>query len=74
MAKAKYSARGLNVNFVRGHAYLGGFIGSQRLKKDWLEQKMEVWTKAVETLGELARHYPQAVHAAVTISLQSKWQ
>ena len=74
VAKAEYTARGLDVKFVRGHAYLGGFVGSHRLKKEWLEQKVEVWTKAVETLGEVARRYPQAVHAAVTISLQNEWQ
>ena len=74
VARQEYAQRGLNVTFVCGHAYLGGFVWSQRLKKAWLEEKVEVWSRAVETLGAIARHYPQDVHAAVTISLQNEWQ
>ncbi len=68
-AAEAYARHGLTTSFSRGQAYLGGRIGSQRLKAAWLEDKVTVWTNAVVTLASVARRYPQSIHAAVTLSL-----
>ena len=64
-----YARQGLTTFFSCSQAYLGGHIGSQRLKATWLEDKVTVWTDAVVTLASVARRYPQSVHAAVTLRL-----
>jgi hypothetical protein len=52
VAKAAFDEYGLDIQFTRGHVYLGGFIGSGETKRAWIDEKVEVWASAV---GMLAR-------------------
>ena len=66
---------GLTINFTNeGKRYLGGFIGSAKGKKIWLEEMVEKLVTAVETLAIVAEKYPQTAYVGFTIGLQNKWQ
>ena len=44
------------------------------LKDEWLEDKIAIWTEAVETLAKIAVKYPQTAYAGFTFVLQNEWQ
>ena len=62
------------IRFTRGTRYLGGFIGSDSLKQQWLEESCAKWAAAVRTLAKLAPKWPQTAYAGLTMVLQNKWQ
>ena len=62
------------LKFVRGHRYLGSYIGSGTLKEDYINDKVTTWVSAIEVLAKLAVKYPQAVYAGYTFCLQGEWQ
>jgi hypothetical protein len=62
------------VQYSCGQRYLGGFIGSNASKTDWLGSMVTTWVAAVETLALLAGNYPQAAYTGFTFCLQNKWQ
>jgi hypothetical protein len=64
----------LDMNFVRGRRYLGGFIGSAATKGEWLGDMVATWTAAVETLAVNAEKHPQTAYAGFAFSLQKEWQ
>ena len=74
VTREEYARQGLATSFVRGKAYLDGYIGSHHLKMAWLEEKVNMWAGAVKTLAAVAKRYLQSVHATVMLSLQGKWQ
>ena len=53
-ALAAFAQFNLPIQMTRGHAYLGGFIGSAATKDEWLNDKITTWTAAVEILSKLA--------------------
>jgi hypothetical protein len=53
---------------------LGGFIGSNASKVDWLGGMVTTWVAAVEMLALVAGNYPQVAYAGFTFSLQNEWQ
>jgi len=54
--------------------YLGGFIGSQTLRSDWLREKASFWEKAVETMARASKKFLQTAYVAMKDSLQMEWQ
>ena len=72
IVKATFAARRLNVQFVRGHTYLGGFIGSGEPKKAWIEAKIATWVAAVGSLAKVAVNYPQTAYAGFAFCSQCK--
>jgi hypothetical protein len=74
VARQVFEANDLDIQFSRGQRYLGGFIGSNASKVDWLGSMVTTWVAAVETLASVAGNYPQAAYAGFTFSLQNEWQ
>ncbi|KAL3795565.1 hypothetical protein ACHAWO_009861 [Cyclotella atomus] len=73
-AKVAFAVHGLDVQFTRGHRYLGGFLGSADGKHEWLEEKVKVWAEGVKTLARIALRYPQTAYAGLVLCLQNEWQ
>ena len=63
-AKALFQPLGLSV--VRGHRFLGGFIGDTDSTSQFVEPKIKEWTASIITLSKAAEMYPQA--AITTLS------
>ena len=63
----------LGLIFSDGHRYLGGFIGSQQKKEEWIQEQTIVWSESISTLSRAAKRYPQSAYAAFTRSIQSEW-
>jgi len=74
VARQAFEANGLDIQYSRGQRYLGGFIGSNASKVDWLGGMVTTWVAAVETLASVAGNYPQAAYAGFTFCLQNEWQ
>ena len=53
VARQVFKANDLDIQFSRGQRYLGGFIGSNASKVDWLGSMVTTWVAAVETLRRL---------------------
>ncbi|KAL3768952.1 hypothetical protein ACHAWO_004062 [Cyclotella atomus] len=73
-AKVAFYSYGLKVQFVRGLLYLGGFIGGNEYKLEWVREKVKGWVDGVKILASVARRFPQMAYAGLTISLQNEWQ
>ncbi len=74
VARAAFAASGLTIQFSQGHRYLGGFLGSEQTKNEWLGEKVDGWTQTVEVMATIAEKFPQTVYAGFTFCLQNKWQ
>ena len=62
-----------NFEIVKGHKYLGGYIGDKSLASDWIKKKVEIWKIAVETLSKIGNKFPQASFSGLSHSLQHEW-
>jgi hypothetical protein len=74
VARHAFEANDLDIQYSRGQRYLGGFIGSNVCKVDWLGGMVTTWVAAVETLALVAGNYSQAAYAGFTFCLQNEWQ
>ena len=52
--------------------YLGGFIGDDESKRDWLSERILTWEKNINTIRETAGKYPQESYAVVVRAIQSE--
>jgi len=57
-ARQAFDSFGLDINYLRGQCYLGGFIGSDEKKGEWLVWMVDKWAAAVVTLSTVAERYP----------------
>lgn len=73
-AKTSFHHRGLKVNFCRGKRYVGGFLGSEADRAEYVKEKIEAWADGVVILSSIAKRFPQTAYAGLTISLQAEWQ
>ena len=56
---------GTNVKITtEGQKYLGGFIGTESGKNEYIQDKIESWVKQLETLSIIAQYEPQAAYSA----------
>ena len=62
-------------NFLHkdGARYIGGFIGSDEARDEWIAPKLEAWKMGIKTLARIAKRYPQTAYAGLTKSLQTEW-
>ena len=74
VTRQAFEANDLGIQYSCGQRYLGGFIGSNASKVDWLGSMVTMWVAAVETLALVAGNYPQAAYAGFTFCLQNEWQ
>ena len=56
-----------------GVPYLGGYIGDNESKRDWLRERTLMWEKNIIMIRETAGKYPQESYAAVVHANQSEW-
>ncbi len=73
-ARRAFEGYDLEINYLRGQRYLGGFIGSTQMKEEWLGDFVGKWVSAVKTLSVVAERYPQTAYARFTFCLQNEWQ
>jgi hypothetical protein len=62
-----------NFDFRDGSRYVGGFIGTDEAKREWLEPQIQQWVAGIETLSRVAKRYPQTAYAGLVKSLQTEW-
>ena len=48
-----------------GARYLGGYIGENGSKLDWLRERTRMWEKNISTISKTAGKYTQESYAAV---------
>ena len=63
----------LGVQVVTGHRFLGGFIGSQCGRNEYVISRVCRWVWHINVLAQAASTHPQLVYAAFTRSLQHEW-
>ena len=56
-----------------GVRYIGGFIGTEEARNEWLAPQIEAWEAGVKTLARVAKRFPQTAYAGLTKSLQTEW-
>ena len=56
-----------------GARYIGGYIGDDKSKRDWLRERTLTWYKNFNTISESAGKYPQDSYATVVCLIQSEW-
>ena len=72
-ARSAFDEFNLNVKFVRGHRYLGSYLGCRTLKEDYdVQAKVDTWTSAASRLALIAVKYLQSVYIGYTFCLQSE--
>lgn len=62
-----------NIDVVHSHSYLGGMIGSNNAKSNFVQEKVNKWNECVMKFAEVAKKSPQAAFVAFTKSLQFEW-
>ena len=72
--KEIFTREGLDIQFTRGMRYLGGFIGTDASKGEWMAEKVEQWVHSIEVLENIGRRYPQSAYYGMSVSLQNEWQ
>ena len=60
-------------SLVTGHRFLGGFLGSCRERDEYVMSKVRKWVGHVNALAEAAVTQLQLAYAALSRSLQHKW-
>lgn len=58
-------AAGLPVKWSQGQRYVGGFIGSEKMNRRWLEPMVQKWVVGVDKLANVAQRYPQAAYTGL---------
>ena len=53
-----------------GARYLGGYIGGNESKSDWLRDRTLTWEKSINTIRKTMGNYPQDSYAEVVHSIQ----
>jgi hypothetical protein len=67
-------AEGLNIKWSRGQRYVGGFVGSEKMRERWITPKVEEWVAGIGKLAEVGRRYPQSAYVGLVHCLQAEWQ
>ena len=53
-----------------GARYLGGYIGDDESKSDWLRERTLTWEKNINTISKTAGKYPQESYSTVVHAIQ----
>ena len=73
VARVEELFRGMGIQVVTGHQYLGGFIGGSKADKRWLAGKVTGWAASVKTLAGVSRNHRHSTYAGLRKSLQQEW-
>ena len=63
----------LGIRVVSGGCFLGGYICESGLTADFVSNKVQLWSRCVQHLSDVAISQPQAAHAVLARSLQFEW-
>ena len=63
----------LGIKVVSGGRFLGGFVGESGLAAEFVSSKVQIWSRCIQNLSDVATSQPQAAHAALARSLQFEW-
>ena len=63
---------GIDLNYVSGSRYLGGFLGPQDQLDAWVKPQVEA--HGVRVLVKIARGHPQSAEARLGMLFQIEWQ
>ena len=58
---------------VSGSRFLGGYIGDDHGRKEYVKMKVQSWVDSVYCLSDAAKQQPQAAYAALVKSIQCEW-
>jgi hypothetical protein len=64
----------LHFKVKTGERYLGGFIDEPAAQDEWLDRKIQYWSKAMAGLAVAAAKFPQSAYSGLQRSLQQEWQ
>ena len=53
--------------------YLGGYIGDEKSKSDWMRERTLTWEKKIGTISETTGKYSQDIYAVVVCVIHSEW-
>jgi hypothetical protein len=71
---ARMNLSDFDFKYQDGHRYVGGFIGTDASRTQWLEPMIADWVFGIEQLASVAKRFPQAAYAGLAKSLQTEWQ
>jgi hypothetical protein len=74
LERAKEYFKDYDFTITTGNRYLGGFIGEETARDEWIQNEIEEWVFGVDELASAAVKFPQASYAALQKSLQQRWQ
>jgi hypothetical protein len=70
---AKRIFDGVPVQIVHGQRFLGGFVGSDATRAQYVKEKTRKWEQTVTRLAEIGDLQPQAAFTAFQKSLSAEW-
>ena len=73
-AKREFAAEALEINFVNGSRFLGGYLGPQEELAAWVKYQVEAWAHGVRGLGKIPKQHPQSYYAGLGVLLQLEWK
>ena len=56
-----------------GARYLGGYIGDDESKRNWLRERTLTWEKNIKTTRKTVGKHPKESYATVVRAIQSQW-
>ena len=56
-----------------GDRYLGGYLGDDVSKKEWVSNKVKDWKCMIDKMSNICHRCPQEIFIGLTLSLQSEW-
>ena len=63
----------MGIRVVTGCRYLGGYVGDNSGKLEYISDRVERWARCVGRVAEAAVHQPQASYVAMVKSIQAEW-
>ena len=59
--------------FLMGARYLGGLIGDDKSKRDWLKDQTLEWEKKIRTITKMAGKYSQESYDVLVCTIKSEF-
>jgi hypothetical protein len=71
--RAKIYCADLAFKVQNGIRYLGGFVGEDEDRDEWLELKIATWFNIIKQTSTVAGSYPQSAYAVMQKYVQVEW-
>ena len=71
-AKAIFRKSGIKIS-TRGERHMGEVVGSERLKDEYVSNKVEKWVQDIEQLSNIAIDEPQSALSSFTRAISHRW-